>query len=142
MSETTEKAIKSRKQPESFRARALQVSLTVKDLEKSVDWYERVVGFTVQRRIEYEGEVRAVALVAGDVRVLLNRDNGARGWDRTKGEGFSLMFVTAQDVDEVANRIKSEGGTLETEPEDMPWGMRAFRVTDPDGYRMAISKPI
>lgn len=131
-----------RAQPESFRARSLQASLTVKDLEASVDWYERMVGFMVQNRYEYEGEVRAVSLLAGDVRILLNKDDGKRGWDRVKGEGFSLNFTTMQDVDPIASRIKERGGTLDSEPADMPWGVRSFRVRDPDGYRLAFSKPL
>ena len=128
-----------RAQPESFRATALTVSLTVKDLQKSVAWYHEVVGFTVDQEHVREGVLRAVALKAGTVRILLNLDNGAKGWDRVKGEGFSMQFITAQRVDDVANRIKSKGGTLETEPADMPWGVRMFRVLDPDGYKLAIS---
>ena len=81
----------------------------------------------------------AVAVKAGDVRILLNQDDGKRGWDRVKGEGFSLMLTTAQDIDQVAMRIKGKGGTLETEPADMPWGVRMFRLRDPDGYKIAIS---
>jgi uncharacterized glyoxalase superfamily protein PhnB len=128
-----------RAQPESFRAHALTASLTVKDLHKSVAWYRDVVGFTVDREFERDGKLRSVAIVAGDVRLLLNQDDGAKGWDRTKGEGFSLQFITPQSVDELANRIKSAGGTLESEPADMPWGVRMFRVHDPDGFRFAFS---
>jgi uncharacterized glyoxalase superfamily protein PhnB len=56
-----------------------------------------------------------------------------------KGEGFSIQFTTAQSVDDVANRIKARGGKLESEPADMPWGVRAFRVVDPDGYKITFS---
>src|SRR5688572_16951035 len=128
----------TRAQHESFRARALSNSLTVKDLERSVAWYRDVVGFTVDQRYEREGTLRAVALKAGAIRILLNLDDGAKGWDRTKGEGFSVQFTTAQSVDDIANRIKSKGGTLLTEPADMPWGVRMFRLVDPDGYKIAI----
>jgi uncharacterized glyoxalase superfamily protein PhnB len=127
-----------RAQPESLRARELTVSLTVKDLPKSVAWYRDVVGFTVDRETERDGKVRSVALKAGDVRILLNQDDGAKGWDRVKGEGFSVRFVTAQSVDAIANRIKAHGGTLELEPIDRPWG-RLFRLRDPDGFLLVIS---
>lgn len=130
----------SRAEPESFRARSLGVSLTVKDIHKSLDWYERVVGFTVDQKFENEGKVRGAVLLAGDVRILLNQDDGARGWDRVKGEGFSINFNTVQDVDAIARRIKENGGTLVTEPADMPWGARSFRLADPDGYKIAISR--
>jgi len=129
----------NRVQPESFRAREMTASLTVKDLQKSLAWYRDLLGFTVDREIERDGKLRGVALKAGAIRILLNQDDGARGFDRVKGEGFSLQFITTQSVDDIANRIKSGGGALETEPADMPWGVRAFRVRDPDGFKFAIS---
>ena len=128
-----------RAKPESFRARALSASLTVKDVQQSLAWYQDVVGFTVDQRHEREGRLVAVSLKAGAVRILINQDDGAKGWDRAKGEGLSLQFTTAQDVDAVAARIKERGGTLVTEPADLPWGGRAFRLQDPDGFRMVIS---
>ena len=123
----------------SFSARTLSASLTVKDLQKSLAWYHDVVGFTVDQKYEREGKLRAVALKAGDVRIVIGQDDGAKGWDRVKGEGFSLQMTTAQNVDEVAKRIRERGGTLESEPADMPWGARVFRLRDPDGFRLAVS---
>ncbi len=125
--------------PESFQARMLSVSLTVKDLAKSLAWYQHVLGFSIDRRIERDGILRAVALKAGDVRLSINQDDGAKGWDRIKGEGFSLRITTDQNIDETANRIKANGGKLESEPTDMPWGARLFRLKDPDGFKISIS---
>lgn len=128
-----------RARPESLRGRSLSASLTVRDLGKSVAWYRDVVGFTVAQQFEREGVLRSVSLKAGSVKILLNQDDGAKGWDRVKGEGFSLQITTVQDVDEIAARIKSFGGRLVSEPADMPWGVRMFRLQDPDGFRFAIS---
>lgn len=127
-----------RADPESFRARALSASLTVKDLQKSVAWYRDVLRFTVDRQHERGGKLVAVSLKAGSVEMLLSQDDGAKG-ERVKGEGFSMQFTTAQDVDEIAKRVKSSGTTLDTEPTDMPWGSRVFRVKDPDGFKLVIS---
>jgi uncharacterized glyoxalase superfamily protein PhnB len=128
-----------RAQPESLRGRALSASLTVNDLEKSLAWYVGVVGFTLDQRHEREGKLRAVSLKAGTVRLLLGQDDGAKGWERTKGEGFSLQITTTQDVDAIAGRIVERGGVLDTEPATMPWGTRAFRIKDPDGFTLVIS---
>ena len=125
--------------PASLRARSLQASLTVKDLDKSLAWYRDVVGFEVDRKHEREGRLRAVSLRAGDVRILINQDDGAKGWDRAKGEGFSLQITTEHNVDEIAKSIRQRGGTLESEPADMPWGARIFRLRDPDGFKLTIS---
>ncbi len=128
-----------RAQPESFRGRALSVALTVNDLQKSLAWYRDVVGFTVDQEHEREGTLRAVSLIAGDVRMLIGQDDGAKGLNRAKGAGLSIQITTAQNVDEIARRIESAGGTLESPPADMPWGARVFRVKDPDGFILAIS---
>ena len=125
--------------PAAFEARSLSTSLTVKDLQASLAWYRDVVGFTVNQQHEREGVVRAVSFSAGAVQLLINQDDGAKGMDRVKGEGFSLMFTTSQDVDAVARGITERGGTLDSEPADMPWGARVFRLRDPDGFRMVIS---
>ena len=129
----------TRTAPGSFRAHSLQASLTVKDLAKSLAWYCDVVGFEVDRKHEREGKLRAVSLRAGDVRILINQDDGAKGWNRVKGEGFSLQINTEQNIDEVAKRIKQRGGSLDSEPADMPWGARMFRLRDPDGFKLTIS---
>lgn len=119
----------------------LSLSLTVKDIQKSLAWYRDVVGFTVVRTREQEGKLRAATLSAGEVHIAINQDDGARGWTRVKGEGFSLNITTTQDIDALAKGIKARGGTVETEPADMSWGVRLFRLRDPDGYKFAFSQP-
>jgi uncharacterized glyoxalase superfamily protein PhnB len=128
-----------RAQPESLRARSLSASLTCNDLAKSLAWYRDVLGFTVEQTWDKEGTPVAHSLKAGDVRLVIFQDDGAKGWDRAKGEGFRLYLTTVQDVDEVAKRIKEKGGRLDSEPADMPWGTRAFTLSDPDGFKLTIS---
>jgi uncharacterized glyoxalase superfamily protein PhnB len=123
-------------------ATALSPSLTVRDLQTSLAWYRDVMGFEVDREMVRDGVLRAVAMRAGDVRLLLNQDDGAKGPNRVKGTGMSMSLTTRQSVDAVAAHIKAHGGTLVTEPADMPWGQRVFRVVDPDGYAFAVSAPI
>ena len=125
----------------SFHAISLAASLTVKDVDASLAWYRDVVGFTLAQRHERNGTLVAVSLEAGDVRILLGQDDGKKGWDRPKGEGFSLQLTTSQSVDEIAARIKSHGVSLDSEPMDMPWGARAFRFHDPDGFKLVITSP-
>ena len=127
---------------EAFHAIGLSCSLTVKDIEKSLAWYRDVVGFVVDQPYERDGKLRGVALKAGAVRILLNMDDGGRGWDRVKGEGISLQFVTSGSVDDIAVRVKESGSTIDSEPADMPWGMRMFRLRDPDGFKLVFSSPL
>jgi uncharacterized glyoxalase superfamily protein PhnB len=125
--------------PEKFRG-APSVSLTVKDMQKSLAWYRDVLGMGVERSVERDENVVFVALKAGDLRISLNQDDGAKGWDRVKGLGFSINIAVTEDIDAIARRIKASGGTLDSEPVDAPWGARYFALTDPDGYKLGILK--
>jgi uncharacterized glyoxalase superfamily protein PhnB len=135
---TTESSNTERAQPEALRGRNLNASLTVNNLDTSLAWYRDVFGFHVEREFERDGRKMAVSLKAGSVAILLAQDDGAKGANRVKGEGFSMMIVTAQDVDQLAAGIKQRGGTLDAEP-DTRFGRRAFRLHDPDGFKFVIS---
>ena len=128
-----------RSAPESLRLQSISPSLTVGDLDASLAFYRDVVGFTVDQLWEHEGKVLGADLVAGTAHLLIGQDDFAKGRDRAKGVGFRLYFTTTQSIDDVATAVKSRGGTLETEPEDMPWGGRAFSMIDPDGFNVTIS---
>ena len=84
-------AVAQRRDPETFRARAITASLAVKDLEKSLTWYRDKIGFYVEEKIQRSGKLAAVALKAGDVRILISQDDGGTGWDRVKGAGFTAL---------------------------------------------------
>ena len=125
-----------------INASRLQASLTVADLPKAIKWYSDVVGFKLNQQHERDGKVRAARMSAGDVVILLNQEDGAKGMDRKKGQGFSLSFVIPSGLDDIAAGIKSAGGSLDTEPQDMPWGQRMFRLTDPDGFKLVFLSDI
>ena len=126
-------------EPELFHGRSLEAALTVSNLDASVAWYHDVVGFAIERRYERDGRLVAVAVRAGEVHILLSRDDGRKGVDRVKGEGISLQITTHQRVDELADGIRQRGGSLAMEPADAPWGQRVFRLQDPDGFKFTIS---
>ena len=125
--------------PEALQFSSIAPGMTVGDLDASLSWYCDVVGFTVEREFEHEGEVRGAALAAGAVRVMISRDDWAHGKDRIKGVAHRLYLTTDQDVDEIAAGIKARGGSLASEPMDMPWGARAFNLVDPDGFQLTVS---
>jgi len=127
--------------PESaLTAQSLEVSLTVADARRSANWYRDALGFSIDREFERDGKLRAVSLRAGSVRILLSQDDGFKGADRIRGEGFSIQITTSQPIDDIASRAKKAGVVLDTEPTDA-FGARVFRLRDPDGFRIVVSSP-
>jgi len=127
-----------------FNATTLGCSLTCKNLDSAIRFYRDAIGFTVEHSFEHEGKVVAAVIAAGDIRIVLNQDDGKLGWDRIKGQGFYLQVNVAApaDVDAAAERIKAAGGSLLNEPADRPWGARMFQFLDPDGFKLGVSTPL
>lgn len=121
--------------------RSAGVSYTVNDIEASLAFYRDVLGFTAKERWEDQGTLRGVEMSAGKVSFMLGQDDWQQGRDRDKGAGVRIYCTTDQDVDSIAARIKANGGTLAHEPKD-EWGMRAFALMDPDGYKITIARKL
>ena len=128
-----------RHKPENLRVRVLSSAFTVNDIHASLAWYRDVIGFTVDETWEHEGQLFGAALKAGRARLVLNQDDWAKGRDRQKGEAMRVYLATVQDVDLLATDIEARGGTLESQPITLPWGMRAFNIVDPDGFKLTIT---
>lgn len=135
--------IVERSEPEALRVRMLTTSFTVDDLEASLKWYRDVVGFIVEGDIVRNGVRTGARLKAGNMVLRLGQDDWAKGRDRKKGVGMRCYLSTDQDIDKLAARIKAHGGKLDSEPESLPqFGVRAFSITDPQGFGFTISKPL
>lgn len=128
-----------KKTPETLRLRSIEPSFTVGDLARSIRFYTEVLGFTAGEQFKDAGGVlRGVMVKAGTCQVGLSQDDWAKGRDRQRGVAVRLWLTTAQDIDDLAARIRARGGTLTAEPADEPWGGRSLSVDDPDGFHLTI----
>jgi uncharacterized glyoxalase superfamily protein PhnB len=132
------------RKPAAVRAKGLQsvaAGFTANDAAASLKWYCDVLGFKVKERWEHEGTFLGGSVVQGPVTINIGQDDWKLGRDRQKGQGVRLYITTADDVDKYAKAITSKGGTLDHEPKD-DWGLRAFSLTDPDGYKITVMRPL
>jgi uncharacterized glyoxalase superfamily protein PhnB len=114
--------------------------LHYEDAATSLDWLTRVFGFEeVSRYVDDGGRVREAEMRVGDQQLWLSgRDPGY--WNE-KGRGpEQLILIWVDDVDAQYERVKS-AGVAATPPEDKPYGVRSFGVTDPDGYEWGFMQP-
>jgi catechol 2,3-dioxygenase-like lactoylglutathione lyase family enzyme len=113
------------------------VGITANDAEASIKWYCDVLGFRVIERWEHEGRFLGAQIESGGVVFNISQDDWKQGRERAKGLGTRVFVSMGPDVDGYANAIKARGGSLVHEPKD-EWGMRAFAINDPDGFKLAF----
>jgi uncharacterized glyoxalase superfamily protein PhnB len=122
----------------AVQIKAIVPTLTVDDLQQSIRFYE-ALGFGVDEKWEENGTLLGVMLRAGGIQIGLNQDDWKKGRDRKKGIGVRLALeTTSGQVDALANRARTAGMTLKSDPHDIEWNSRAFEVIDPSGYLLTV----
>lgn len=115
----------------TVRLRSLAPMLQSGDLQRTIDWYESVLGFRCVGRED--------------------------GWCRLERDGVMLMFMRNDHLGEphatatqyiyvddlpalwesIKDRVTAEWG-----PEEMPYGMMEFAIKDPDGYLISFGEEL
>jgi len=122
--------------------RLLHTMIRVSDLEKSIDFYTRIMGMRLLRRKDYPGGRFTLAFVGygdeADTAVIELTWN----WDTTSydpGNAFGHIAIAVDDIYTVCDRIRADGGVISREPGPMKHGdtVIAF-VRDPDGYAIEL----
>jgi len=107
------------------------VTLHVKDIQKSLDFYSRLPGAMVVMPVQGDGSHKFAMVQIGKGRIGL-----LSGVPQLK---FHLE-LDASDLDEMYKTLKSLGFEPEGPPRMRPWGERDFRVFDPDGYMVEFDQ--
>ncbi len=127
-------------QPQPLELGELMVALTADDVERSLHFYADGLGFTVEERMEKDGKLLGVMLVAGACHLGLSQDDWGKGRDRKKGIGFRMFVDTMdQDLDALAARFREQGIEVDG-PKTESWGERALTVEDPDGFKLTLNR--
>ena len=109
--------------------------LRVADIERSVDWYTRVLGFMVSWRAPNDGGGENCMLHSGESRVLLS--TGSHLGDKPAFTG-TLYFET-EGVRDLYARIRDQVEIV-WPLELMEYGTLEFGIRDPDGYTLAFAE--
>jgi catechol 2,3-dioxygenase-like lactoylglutathione lyase family enzyme len=128
-----------RRKSKSLRLRSVTPTFTVNDLQLSLAWYSDGLGFFVAERWEADGKLEGAMLKAGSCEFGLSQDDFTKGRDRAKGVGFRLWCNTTQDVDAIAARLRSFGGTIIEQPGER-YDTYGFTAQDPDGFKITIKR--
>lgn len=115
-------------------------TLYVKDLNKSVDFYESL-GFKIEKREDGHAIAR-VNWFTVDLVSQMDEDKAEFQKEANaepKGSGI-FINVSVGDVDEYYKAVLDKGIKPSSKPRDWPWGTREFVLRDPDGYKLVMFK--
>ena len=122
--------------------RILHTMLRVGDLQRSVDFYTRVMGMQLLRSTDRPEQKYSLAFVGyGDERsgavLELTYNYGVDKYDL--GSAFGHIAIAVDDAYAACERIRAAGGNVTREPGPVKGGTTVIAfVTDPDGYKIEL----
>ena len=112
----------------------------MEDVRLSADYYRDKLGFEVTY---FEANPRHYAYASRDdvhVHFACFRDARPRPNAAAAPPDMFDIYVYVEDVEALRDEFAQRGATLLNEPTDQAYGLREFRVRDPDGYILAFGK--
>ncbi len=123
--------------------RILFTRIRVLDLDKSLDFYTRLLGMTQLRRKDFPGGKFTLAFVGyggeADHTVIELTHN----WDQEEpydlGTGFGHVAIGVADIYATCERLEAEGIAIPRPPGPMKHGTTVIAfIEDPDGYKIEL----
>jgi lactoylglutathione lyase len=122
--------------------RFLHTMIRVGDLDRSIDFYTRLLGMKLLRRQDYpEGRFTLAFVGYGD-----EADHTVveltHNWDTASyelGGGFGHLALGTGDIHAACARLEAEGARVVRPPAPMKHGSTVIAfIEDPDGYRIEL----
>jgi lactoylglutathione lyase len=122
----------------------LHTMLRVGDLQRSVDFYTKVLGMNLLRTTERPEQKYSLAFVGygkgnadGHSEIELTYNHGVHSYDL--GDAYGHIAIAVPDTYAAYDKIKAAGGNVTREAGPVKGGntIIAF-VADPDGYKIEL----
>jgi lactoylglutathione lyase len=122
--------------------RILHTMLRVGDLERSLDFYTRILGMRLLRRRDYPEGRFTLAFVGFGPEETHPALELTHNWDTKAyelGTGYGHIALGVQDIHATCDRLRQAGARIVREPGPMKHGTTVIAfVEDPDGYRVEL----
>jgi len=116
--------------------------LRVGDLQRSIDFYTRVLGMKLLRTTDRPEQKYSLAFVGygtnpDHAEIELTYNHGVASYEM--GGAFGHIALGVPDVYAACEKIRAAGGTITREPGPVKGGTTVIAfVADPDGYKIEL----
>ncbi len=122
--------------------RLLHTMLRVGDLQRSIDFYTRVMGMRLLRTTDRPEQKYSLAFVgyadeSQQAVIDLTYNYGVTSYEL--GTAYGHIAIGVNDIHGICERVKAAGGAVPREPGPVKGGTTVIAfVQDPDGYKIEL----
>jgi PhnB protein len=116
--------------------------LCVNDAERAIQYYQKAFGAKETMRMHGpQGKIAHAELKIGDSVIMLADEMPQSGLRSPQALGgtTSSIFLYVNDVDHTYDQAVAAGARADMPPQDMFWGDRYGKLTDPFGHSWALA---
>ncbi len=130
---------KPRPIPEGYHT--ITPQLTCRDAARAIDFYKKIFGAKeIVRAAGSDGKIMHAELQIGDSRIMLNDEfPGMAVAPNPSAPHSCSLFVYTEDVDSLFKRAVDSGCRVDMPLDNMFWGDRYGKFTDPFGHQWAVA---
>lgn len=118
-----------------------QIILDVQDLDRSLDFYSRLLGLPIAREENDEGH-RLAYLDTGGTEILLLQQPESDQEPLLERCGGLVINFRVRDLPAISDRLNRNEVVVLRRLEMAVWGERTLLVQDPDGYAVLLTEPV
>jgi predicted enzyme related to lactoylglutathione lyase len=125
----------------SISGMTCRLELFVNDIAVSKDFYSRVLKFTAgeQHAGGYTPMKHGSVSLGLNLRSNLPEDHPVQTTANERpGRGVEIV-LEVDDIDAMYALVRSQAWPVSSELQQQPWGLRDFRIVDPDGYYLRLT---
>ncbi len=116
--------------------------IRVGNLDRSIDFYTRVLGMELLRKQDYPDGKFTLAFVGYGPESSHPAIELTWNWDKASydlGNGYGHVALGVEDIHATCEKIRQAGGKVVREPGPMKHGTTVIAfVEDPDGYKIEL----
>jgi uncharacterized glyoxalase superfamily protein PhnB len=119
---------------------ALRIELFVADVERAAAFYANVLGFVRETEsLDYVAMRLGAARISIGPMAALPASHPLRARaDERAGLGVEIV-IEVDDINAAFAAVTEASWPVAVPPGDRPWGLRDFRLLDPDGYYVRVT---
>lgn len=117
-----------------------RLELFVEDLQRSISFFEEVIGLTFHNKTEVSAIIKMenFSLLLTSDNVLKENHYFKKDCLRPKGKGVEVVILL-DNIEQTYQRVLDKNYPVESSLKMQSWGMKDFRIIDPDGYYLRLS---
>ena len=119
---------------------SLRIELFPSSLDRFIDFYSTVLGFTLIKHVDDYAYLQRDNIFIGAIETESDDTLGQKGSYRQPRKGVEIV-LEVDELEKERDHIVGKGWTLVEDIQVQPWGLKDFRLIDPDGYYLRITTP-